>query len=230
MNSETVHFRIKRRLTLSGFLRANRLFINGECIGVIKNGGALEADIPKSNKYFIDYESGDENGIIANCCDSYNIEIRCSGGRSEFYVFKSESCEKLPSLSYGKYYSAIHNDNLFSELTEAEKIFARALEFREEAAEAPDAMLYSEHYSQMLEAVSRIGAKKYCDVFKKVSDTLLNGISLPITDETETDDILKAVSEANKMVLDCEKHDNPMDELHKCLVNYVLDKITIGLE
>lgn len=230
MPLETVHFRIKRKLALSGCLRAYRLFINGERIGVIKNGGALETDIPKADKYFIDCESGDENGIIANCCDSYNIEIRCSGGRSEFYVIKDESCDKLPSLSYEKYYSAIHNDNLFSELTEAEKVFARALEFREEAAEAPDAVLYSEHYAQMLEAISRIGAKKYCDVFKKVSDTLFEGVSLPITDEAETDDIIKAASKANKMVLDCEKRDNPMDELHKCIVNYILDKLAVESE
>lgn len=230
MPLETVHFRIKRKFALSGRLRAYKLFINGVCIGAIKSGGTLEADIPKADRYFIDYEFGDENVMLAHCGDTYDIEIRCSGGRSGFYAVKDESCDKLPSMSYKKYYSAIHNDNLFSKPTEAEKVFARALEFREEVAEAPDAILYSEHYAQMLEAISRIGAKKYCDVFKKVSDTLFEGVSLPITDEAETDDIIKAASKANKMVLDCEKRDNPMDELHKCIVNYILDKLAVGLE
>lgn len=230
MPLETVHFRIKRKLALSGRLRAYKLFINGECIGAIKNGGALEADIPKADRYFIDYESGDENAIFAHCGDSYDIEIRCSGERSEFYAVKGGSYDKLPSLNYGKYYSAVNNDNLFSELTEPEKVFARALEFRQEAVDAADAVLYSEHYWQMLEAISRIGAKKYCDIFKKVSDTLLKGVSLPITDESETDDILKAVSKAYKMVTDYEKRDNPMDELHKCLVDFILKELIAGVE
>lgn len=230
MDFEAVHFRIKRKLAFSGCLRAYKLFINGEYIGAFKSGGTLEADIPKADKYFIDYAYGDENAMLAHCCDSYDIEIRCSGGKSEFFAFEDGSYNKLPSMSYEKYYSAVNNDNLFSKLTESGKVFARVLEFCEEVAEAPDAVLYSEHYSQMLEAIFRIGAKKYCDVFKKVSDTLFEGVSLPITDESETDDILKSVSKANKMVLDCEKKDNPMDELHKCLVNYILDKLTVGFE
>lgn len=233
MHFETVHFHIKRKFALSGRLRAYKLFINGECIGAIKNGGTLETDIQKADKYFIDYEfgdSGDENAIFAHCGDSYDIEIRCSGGKNEFFALKDGSYDKLPFLNYDRYFSASYNDNLFSELTEAEKVFARALEFREEVAEAPDAVLYSEHYCGMLEAISRIGAKKYCDIFKRVSDTLLEGVSLPITDEAETDDILKAVSKANKMVLDCEKRDNPADELHKCLVNYILKELTAGVE
>ncbi len=230
MHLDTVHFHIKRKFAISGCLLSYKLFINGEYIGALKSGGTLEADIPKADKYFIDYEYGDKSAMIANCGDSYDIEIRCSGGKNEFFAFKDGSYNKLPSMSYEKYYSAVYNDNLFSKLTEAEKVFTRALEFREEVAEAPDTVLYSEHYSQMLEAISKIGAKKYRDVFKKVSDTLFEGVSLPITDESETDDILKSVSKANKMVLDCEKRDNPMDELHKCLVNYILDKLTVGFE
>ena len=232
--TEKVKFQIARKRTLVEALIPYKLFINGEYVGILKNGKTLITEVARSDYYFIDssYQSDTRNCII--CASVLNdpsevfVDIRCAGGfkslpYNKFFTVKNGAYVKLPSFDYSRYYAACFDEKLFSGLTEQERIFTRCLQFFNEVADAADEVLFDDKMPEMLDALQCIGAAKYTHIFRYITDNLFSGISLPLKDEADNDkDLLRKIHEANKLVWDSEKKNGSAEELHKCLVEYII--------
>lgn len=232
---EKVRFHIVRKSAFAGALLTYKLFVNGEYVGALKNGKSLDVDIPKSDFYFIDemWSTYERNAIICasdlNNPSQISIEIRRNGGwktasYNEFFVMKNGEYVNLPSFDYTHYFQACFDDNLFSELTEQERILTRCLEFYNKISDGADEVLLDERLFEMLDALQSIGATQYTRAFISVIDRTFRGIPLPLNDEmTKDKDILKRMDEANQIVWDFEKQHGSAEELHKCLVTYIIE-------
>ena len=233
---EKVRFQIARKLTLVEALIPYKLFINGEYVGTLKNGKTLITEIAKSDFYFIDsiFQSDRRNCFI--CSSALNnpshvfVEIRCAGGFksqpfNEFFVMENGAYVKLPSFDYSHYYAACYNEELFSGLTEQERVFTRGIQFFNEVSDAADEVLFNDKLPEMLDALQCIGATQYTHIFCYIMDHLFSDISLPLTDEARDDkDLLRRINEANKVVWNSEKSGSA-EELHKCLVDYIIHNL-----
>ena len=230
MNTETVKFRIRRKWAFAGALLPYRLCINGEAVGSLKNGKTLCVEVPKSEIYYIDdLWAGDErNAVLRTSASRIDIELRRAGGwktnsYQEFYVRSHGAQVKLPSFDFSRFYTACYHDDVFSELTEAEKVLTRCLNFSQEIWDGADTILCSDKLFEMLDALEAIGAQQYSRAFSTIIDRLFSEISLPITDEMlEDDDIMKRTHQANKMARESEKS-GAAKEFHKCLVHYLIE-------
>ena len=236
-SSENVRFQIVRKWALVEACVPYKLYVNGEYVGNLKNGKTLNINVPKSDYYFIDsmYESDVRNCIICasdlNDPSQISVEIQCAGGwktspYNKFFALKNGEHVKLPSFDYSRYYAACYDDNLYSGLTEKERIFTRCLQFFNEVTEAADEVLLDDKVLEMLDALHCIGATQYTNTFHYILDHLFSEIMLPLTDEAENDkDLLRRVNEANRIVWDPEKENDSAEELHKCLVEYIINNL-----
>ncbi|MBD5530800.1 MAG: hypothetical protein HDQ98_01175 [Lachnospiraceae bacterium] len=232
-----IHFRIVRKWAFAGALLPYKLYINGEYAGLLTNGKTLDLDVSKSDIYFIDelFAPYDGNAIICASdmenSDLISVEIRRAGGwktnsYKEFFVYKNGEYVTLPSFDYTHYVHVGHNDTIRSGLTEQEKRFARCLEFREAVSDAAD-VLCSEILFDMLDAIKCIGAKQYTIAFDTILEQLFAGIALPLDDNMRNNkDIAAKIEKANHIVRDCVKLNGAMEELHKCLVTYIIEHLT----
>ena len=238
MNDKTgkVIFQIVRKWAFPGALLPYKLFINGEYVGSLKNGKTLITEVTKSDYYFIDsmYGIDERNGII--CASDLNdpsqvfVEIQCAGGFKtvvyyKFFALKNGEYLELPSFNYSRYYAACYNEELYSGLTKQEKIFTRCLQFFNEVSDAADEVLFDDKVLEMLDALKCIGATQYTHVFSYIAEHILSDILLPLTDEAENDkDLLQRMNAANQVVWDSEKNGSA-EELHKCLVKYIIKNL-----
>lgn len=234
---ETVRFHIHRKGAFAGCTLTYRLNINGAFVGALKNGGTLDIIAARAKCYYIDkaWSFDERNGYFEDDgSDEYNIVIKHAGGWrtgscKEFFRIKSGKIINLPSFHYDRYLSAIFSRDEFSELSEAEKIFTRCLEFGNAICDDMDALLCSEHYHEMLKAVKRIGAQKIYDAITSfVSEQFAHEIELPFEDSPDSYFYRSAVSSGNAMIKNCRKN-GAYEEFHKCMVHYLIDSIlTVG--
>lgn len=234
---ETVRFSIRRKWAFAGCAITYRLYINGDFVGVLKNGNTLDVIAPRAKCYYIDEaRSFDERNAYFedDGSDEYNIVIKRAGGwgtdsYKELYRVKSDKTIDLPSFHYNRYWSAIFSNDEFSELSEAERVFARCLEFGNEICDDIDALLCNEHYHEMLKSVKQIGAQKFYDAITSfVSEQFVHEIELPFEDSPDSYYYRSVVSSGNAMIKNCWKN-GAYEEFHKCMVHYLIDNIlTVG--
>lgn len=230
---ETVRFRIQRKKAFAGCALTYRLYINGDFVGALKNGSTLDTIATRAKCYYIDeaWSLDERNGYFEDDgSDEYNIVIKRAGGwitnsYKEFYRVKSDKTINLPSFHYDRYWPAIFSSDEFSELSEAERVFTRCLEFGNEICDDIDALLCNEHYHEMLKAVKQIGAQKFYDAITSfVFQQFAHEIELPFEDSPDSYFYRSAVSNGNAMIKNCLKN-GAYEEFHKCMVHYLIDNI-----
>ncbi|MDE6421725.1 MAG: hypothetical protein K2K87_14565, partial [Lachnospiraceae bacterium] len=94
-------------------------------------------------------------------------------------------------------------------------------------SDAADEVLCSETLCNSLESINCIGVKQYTIAFDAILDQLFAGITLPLDDKTRNNrDIAAKIEKANHIVRDCVKRNGAREELHKCLVTYIIEHLT----
>ena len=232
---EKIHFHIVRKWAFAGALLTYKIFINGDYAGSLTNGKTLDIEVPRSDFYFIDELSApaERNAIIRasdmDDSDLVSIEIHRVGGwktnsDKKFYIYKNGEYVNVLSVDYTHYYHACYDDTIFSGLTEQERLFTRCLEFREAVSDAVDKVLCSEKLFDMLNALKCSGVKQYTKAFDTILEHLFIVITLPLNDEMlNNKGIAAKIEKADHIVRDCEKLDGAKEELHKCLVNCIIE-------
>ena len=89
---KTVRFNIQRKPDLADSLLPYKIYINGQYVGVLKNGRTISAEVPRAEIYYIDGGSFEQNAVIRNENKAeYNLVLRTRGGwtteaHCEFYI------------------------------------------------------------------------------------------------------------------------------------------------
>ena len=187
---DTVHFTIHRKAALSGVLLPDPLYINGRQAGTLRSGKSLFVDVPRADVYYIEtdfYAFSEQNAVV---CDNGQSERRLllkrAGGwrrdsYNEFYIEQAQGWTQAPSLSFDKIISAAFADEI-GRLSPEEQALALCLEFdfcvRDDLTEA----LSSPHLFSMIEALRKIGAHLYADLFQRIVREDFGDVPLPLDD------------------------------------------------
>ena len=78
---KTVRFNIQRKFAFADSLLTYKIYINGQCVGALKNGRTILAEVPRAEIYYIDGGSFEQNAVIRNeNKEEYNVVLRTRGG------------------------------------------------------------------------------------------------------------------------------------------------------
>lgn len=105
---KTVRFNIQRKPDLADSLLPYKIYINGQYVGVLKNGRTISAEVPRAEIYYIDGGSFEQNAVIRNENKAeYNLVLRTRGGwrteaHCEFYICADAQMQQLPSFHFDK--------------------------------------------------------------------------------------------------------------------------------
>lgn len=225
---ETVRFIIYRKAAFAGALLPYNIYINGLFVGTIKNGKTLIIDVPKSDVYYLeDNNAFERNAVICGCdLSEYSIVLKRAGGwrtdsYNEFYIDKSQQIAPLPSFHFEKFMNAVYGDSA-DELSSDERLLALCLEFWNGITDDIQEVLASNHLSEMIDALQKIGATRYTNLLLQIVDELFPDIALPLSDD-QIDQMYDRVSKANKLIWNNEKI--AWDELHMRVVEHIKSKL-----
>lgn len=225
---ETVRFIIFRKTSFAGALLPYNIYINSQFVGTIKNGKILNVDVPRANVYYLeDNNSFERNAVI---CDrnvsEYCILLKRSGGwrtdsYNEFYIENGQQVVPLPSFHFEKFINAAYED-LTDELSSDERLLALCLEFWNGITDDIQEVLASEHLSEMLGALQRIGATQYADLLLRIINELFSDVALPLNDD-QLDQMQKRLTKANRLIWNNEN--SAWTELHRVVVKHITSRL-----
>lgn len=83
------------------------VYINGRYVGTLYNGKTVTAEVLRANIYFIDSKLSEENALVYdNKQSEYSIDLKLSAGAFAYYIKSDSDFVKLPSVDFGKLYTA----------------------------------------------------------------------------------------------------------------------------
>lgn len=225
---ENVGFIIHRKAAFAGAFLPYRIYINGKFAGIIKNGRTLNVEVPKADVYYLadDFSFLDGNAVICNrSLSEYNIVLKRAGGwrtesYNEFYINIGEQISPLPSFHFEKFRHAVFEDRIH-ELSSDEQLLALCLEFWCGFADDIQEVLASEHLTEIIDALQKIGAAQYADFLLHIINELFSGVSLPLSDE-QIEQMNDRIGKANRLIW---KEESAWEELHRGLAKHITSKL-----
>lgn len=83
------------------------VYINGRYVVTLYNGKTVTAEVLRANIYFIDSKLSEENALLYdNKQSEYSIDLKPSAGAFAYYIKSDSDFVKLPSVDFGKLYTA----------------------------------------------------------------------------------------------------------------------------
>lgn len=223
---DTVQFVIRRKTAFSCALLPYRIYINGQYVGTLRNGGALVVNVPRANAYYIEDDVFSEcNALISDKGQAkYGIVIKTSGGwhsapSREFYLEGNCGLEQTKALHYNKLYQLFF-ERRTNELSPEDRTLALCIMFFRCIDELQE-LLSSDELLSITAALRRIGADKYAHTLQSLVQKDFSDVELPLNDEYS--DKLQDRIEAASKAFDTDKI--ALDELHKAFVHYLIDNI-----
>ena len=199
---ENVRFVIHRKAAFAGSLLPYRIYINGKSAGTIMNGGTISAEVPKADVYYLTDGTFllERSAVICHRdLSEYSIILKTAGGwrtesYNEFYINIGQQITPLPSFHFEKFMNAISEHHIH-ELSSDEQLLALCLEFWCGLTDDILKVLTSEHLTEIIDALQKIGAAQFADFLLCVINEFFPGVALPLSDEQierMEDRILKA--------------------------------------
>ncbi len=228
---DKVHFHIFRKSSFAGCLLPQRIYINGEFVGSLRNGKSIDITVERAKLYYIEDRYEGKNGyLLDDNSEAYNITIKRSGGcrtasYNEYFLLKSNQLKMLPSFDFRNFSEAIYDKLKFNLLNADEKILARCLEFDVDFHDDIDALLCNEHYYEMLGAIHKIGAVSiYSSINDFVREQFSRGEVIPFDDTPDTKEYEYKTNIGNKILINAQKN-GEYDEFYKCMIMFICNKL-----
>lgn len=224
---ENVRFMIHRKAAFGGALLPYHIYINGTFVGTIKNGGTIHAEVPKADVYYLaDDIFFERNAVICNrSLPEYNIVLKGAGGRradsyNEFYLDTGEQISPLPSFHFERFMHAVFEDRIH-ELSPDEQLLALCFEFWCGLTDDIGEVLASEHLTEIIDALQKIGAVRFSDLLLRLINELFSGVALPLSDE-QIDQMDDRISKAHRLIW---KEKSAWEELHRGVAKHITGKL-----
>lgn len=222
----TVRFMIHRQPSLLGFLKPNKLYINGSCVGFVSSGMTLTAYVPGAQTYIIEIgHPFGSNCVVPAGEHEYKIELKRASDEqndrhTEMYLVKDEHRTLLPSFRFGRYTKSVYSDTI-TQLAPAEQTFAYCVEFWLAVTDDLQEVYASPNYRTMLDALRSIGAAKAANSLEHLAAEHLSDAVLPLDDD-QIEQYQKELEKANKAFWNDE---TVISEFHKEVVSYILKNL-----
>lgn len=223
---ENVRFIIHRKAAFAGALLPYRIYINGRFVGIIKNGRTLNVEVPKADAYYLadDIAFFERNAVICNrSLSEYTIVLKRAWrteSYNEFYINTGEQINPLPSFHFEKFIHAVFEDRIH-ELSSDEQLLALCLEFWCGFTDDIQEVLASEHLTEIIDALQKIGAAQYADFLLRIINELFSGVSLPLNDE-QINQMSDRIGKANRLIW---KERSAWEELHIGVAKHITSKL-----
>ena len=225
---ENVRFIIHRKAAFAGALLPYRIYINGKFVGIIKNGRTINVEVPKADAYYLadDIAFFERNAVICNrSLPEYSIVLKRAGGwctesYNEFYINTGQQITPLPSFHFETFMDAVFEDRIHK-LSSDEQLLALCLEFWCGFTDDIQEVFASEHLTEIIDALQKIGATQFADLLLCIINELFSGVPLPLSDE-QIDQMSDRISKANRLIW---KEKSAREELHRGVAEHIVSKL-----
>lgn len=228
---ETVRFTIVRKAAFAGSLLQYHIYINGRLVGTVKNGGTLNAEVPRAGAYYLAGDTAlfERNAVIrGRDLPEYTIVLKRAGrwrteSYNEFYIQTGQALAPLPSFHFDRFMHAVFEDQT-SGFSPDERLLVRCLEFWYGITDDLQEVLASEHLFEIIDALEEIGAAQFAGMLRRNISELFPDTALPLSDE-QLDQMGGRIYKAGLAIW---KERSALEEFHRGVTNLVTGKLNSG--
>ena len=237
MENQTIKLTLSRKRMLSAAFRSFDIYVNGECVGKLKNGKTITAEITKQNDYIFDVDFPFFHPRVLSDHEGDELDVRMEiiGGNGSpleptFLTRKFGEYHPLDDADYS--WDLLTEDSELDLLDEPRRILGLCMIFWDAVTKSPAELLFLPRLTEIFNTLRAVGANGYADAIAKLTEEF-HDVSLPLAKEQILSDktFLQRLRAAHNIIRELENQSKPgiIEEFHRAVTQHILTYRLFGV-